>query len=389
MLYYIATTTAITVATILYINIISLKKKIETQKKEIIEKDRELILSNAKLDSAQESYNQLSEQYKTKLPEAILSQLKNISHEALQWQSDKFLSSSSTGIKGIIDPLKESLERDLKNIKETQKNLNEEHILLKDLIKPLPESIDKFTSGITGNFKLNGDFGEMMLERLLQYCGFQREVHYELQKSIQDEEGNTLRPDCLFYLPDKRSIVIDVKTPLRHSMQYHSATDTAEEKNMLIEKHAEAIKGHIKNLSEKRYQSFSKTIFDFVIMFVPSDYALFSAYTIDPQLQTHAFKDNIVIVSPTLFLPFIQIVANSVRLNKINENAANIAKLGGSMYGKIEGIFENMEKIYKRANSIRQDLDEMRNKIEGKGGIKSSAEKMKLLGAKTTKTLPN
>ena len=382
MIIYIFTTLLLCATAFLWNKIAILNRTIKTQKAELVQKDSEIkqnIVDNTRLTSELKHVSNLLGEYKSTMTETLKAHLVTLSQENLQKQSEQFLDSSTKNIKHILQPL----QQEILTIKETQKNIDKSHIRINDLLQPLPATIDKLTKSLKGDFKARGDFGEMLLEKLLQYCGFKEDIHYKLQFSFKDSKGNIARPDCMFLLPNENSMVIDVKTPLKHSFDFFASTDPKQQKELLAQ-HVKAIRDHIKDLATKNYQSL-EGVFDFVLMFLPHDHSLFSAYENDTQLQSFAFANKIILVSPTLFVPFLQLIRNFIRLAEADKNATKIADIGGKICDKIAGIAEDMQKITNTLSTLTNHKNALERKIHGNGGLIPKAEAMKNLGAKTTK----
>ena len=245
------------------------------------------------------------------------------------------------------------------------------------------------TKAIKGDSKVQGGMGEIILERVLERSGLMKDREYFVQESFTSEDGRRRQPDVIIKLPEGKNIIIDSKMSLTDYERYFSA-ENEEEQLLALKSHVQSIKRHIKQLSEKNYHNvYNIGSLDFVLMFIPIEPAFGLAVHYDNELFAEAFERNIVIVSTSTLLATLKTIASIWRQEKQNQNAQEIARQSGALYDKFVGLVEDLIEIGKKMDMSKKSYESAMKKLSlGTGNLVGRAEKIKELGAKTTKTLP-
>lgn len=343
------------------------------------------------------------EEEKEKLAKESETRFQNIANEILTTNSRIFKEQNETRLSEILTPLKENIEQFKKTINDSYSNEARERFSLQERIKELIElnqSISKeakdLTTALKGNSKVQGDWGEMILENILEKSGLEKGREYEVQvttdengKTLRNDDGAALRPDVVVNYPGNRRVVIDSKVSLRAYVNYINS-ETPEEQETYAKQHLASVRNHIAELRDKKYQDYvggGKT--DFVMMFIPNEAAYITAMQLDCKLWQDAYDVRVLLVSPTQLISALRLVAQLWSHDRQTRNAIEIAKVGGSMYDKFVGFVDDMYKIEKSIEQANDTYNSAMNKLhEGKGNLVSYAEKMRTLGAKASKSLP-
>ncbi len=365
----------------------------------------ELENKESKLNSEREEFLKISNElaslkseYKN-LEEKLTDQgteFKNIVNEILKEKSREFTEQNKTNLSEILNPLKERIKDFEQKITQTHVDELKQRASLIEQIKFLTEQNQQMskdakdlTNALKGETKTQGNWGEFILESILEKSGLVKDREYSVQESFTTENGNRLQPDVLINLPDKKTIVIDSKVSLNAYEKYSSSGDEIEKQKALKE-HLISIKKHIKELSEKNYQNiYQLKSLDFVLMFLPIEPAFGLAIQTEQNLFTSAYEKNIIIVSPTTLLATLRTIANIWKQAYQNKNALEIARQSGALYDKFQGLLKDLQNVGEKLSATQTSYDAAIKKLHtGKGNLVSSVEKIKKLGAKTTKSLP-
>ena len=344
------------------------------------------------------------EEEKEKLAKESETRFQNIANEILTTNSRIFKEQNETRLSEILTPLKENIEQFKKTINDSYSNEARERFSLQERIKELIElnqSISKeakdLTTALKGNSKVQGDWGEMILENILEKSGLQKGREYNVQvttdengNTLRNDDGTALRPDVVINYPGNRYVVIDSKVSLNAYVSYVNA-ETSEEQDKYAKQHLLSVRNHITELKNKKYQDYvggGKT--DFVMMFIPNEAAYITAMQLDNTLWQDAYDVRVLLVSPTQLISALRLVAQLWSHDRQTRNAIEIAKVGGNMYDKFVGFVEDMHKIEKSIKQTNDTYYSAMNKLhEGKGNLVSYAEKRRTLGAKASKSLPD
>lgn len=342
-----------------------------------------------KLDNERKQLNELQKKFTT--------EFENIANKILKQNTAEFNLTSAKNMGDILKPLKERILNFEKKVEDTyQKGLKDQTDLLavlknlQDLSMRLDKDAQDLTKALKSDSKKQGNWGEVVLERMLEDSGLIKNQEYFIQETGRNEEGQIIRPDIVITLPLEKHLIIDSKVSLT---AYHDfiTSDREEEKDKALKKHIDSIKSHVKELNEKNYPSMiNKNIPDFVLMFMPVESAFALAVQTDPSLFNYAWEKKIVIVSPTTLLATLKTIEAIWRQEKQTKNALEIAEQGGKLYDKFAGFLVDLEKIGVNLDRATDSYREAHKKLStGRGNILSHVEKMKTLGAKTSKSLPS
>lgn len=361
------------------------------------ELDKELAARNADYRNLQERLNEQKKEL-ADMQEQLTTQFENLANKILEEKSEKFTKQNKEQIDQLLNPLGEKLEAFKKKVEETHKDeveargsLKQELKHLMELNKTMSEDAKNLTKALKGDNKAVGDWGEVILERILERSGLTKGREYETQKGFSREDGmGHNKPDVVVYLPDEKYMVIDSKVSLKAYEKFSSAEDENEQQQFLRE-HVNSIRTHVKGLSGKNYEQIhgAKSP-DFVLLFIPIEPAFSSALQYDSNLYYEAFDQNIVIVSPSTLLATLATIDSVWKQEYQNKNAMEIAKRGGALYDKFVLFVESMNDIGQRIRQTQDSYDEAIGRLStGAGNLVRQAEMIRKLGAKTSKQLPD
>lgn len=344
------------------------------------------------------------EEEKQRLAEESELRFKNLANQIFTDNSRTFKEQHESRLSEILTPLKENIEQFKKTVVESYSTEARERFSLQEKIKELMDlnvsigrEAKELAVALRGNSKTQGDWGEMILENILEKSGLVRGREFTVQqttdsdgRTLRDAEGRHLRPDVVINYPDGRCVVIDSKVSLSAYVGWVNC-DNDDEKASLGKQHIASVKAHIRELAQKDYQSYvggGKT--DFVMMFIPNEGAYITAMQLDDTLWQQAYEQRVLIVSPTHLISALKLVEQLWQHDRMTHNVLDIATAGGNMYDKFVGFVEDMLRIEKAIASTRDAYDKAINKLtDGKGNLVSRAEKLRKLGAKVSKSLPS
>jgi len=354
----------------------------------IIRKDEQLNHLKEKLDIQKREMKDLQLKFK--------EEFENLANRILDEKAKKFTEHNKQNLDQLLTPFKEKIISFEKKVEETyvqglkdQSDLKVEIKSLHDLNVRISDEARDLTNALKGDMKKQGNWGEVVLERVLERSGLTKGLEYDVQVTARNQEGELLRPDVIIRLPDKKHIIIDSKVSL---IAYESSVnaETPEEKERFLKQHIDSIKNHVKQLSEKNYiltKDFDTP--DFVLLFMPVESAFSAAIQADVELFNYAWSRKIVIVSPTTMLATLKTVESIWRQEKQTQNAIEIARQGGNLYDKLVNFLEDLDKLGKQLNTVSKTYDEVHKKItSGRGDLISRAKNLEKLGAKTSKKMP-
>ncbi len=317
----------------------------------------------------------------------------------LEDKTKKLTEENERKISAIIEPLKTKISEFQKQVSDAYDAELRDKVSLKTEIKNLTELNRRLSEGaenlagaIKGDSKLQGDWGEMQLELILERAGLEKNIHYSRQETIRDADGNLLRPDYIVRLPDDKVLIIDSKVSLKDYESYFNASDETS-KEMYLKKHVESILGHIKDLSAKSYDRiYGVSSPDYVLMFVPLESALYSALKKDPSLLTKALEKNVALVSTSTMLHALRTIGFIWKQENQRKNVFEIARESGQLYDKFVGFVDDLADAAKKIDSAGVALEAAMNKLKTsarKGDtIIGRIERIKSLGADAAKSLP-
>ncbi len=342
---------------------------------------------NSKLD---EESKRLIEQQKQ-----LQTQFENMANEIFEKRSEKFAEQNQKNIDQILKPLGEKIKSFEQSVEDKylkdQKNkagLSEQIKLLQETNQKISQDANNLAKALKGDSKVQGDWGELQLEVLLEKSGLNKGVHFRTQNSLKDEEGNDKRPDCIIDLPDDKNLIIDSKVSLSAYEQYVNSEDELK-KQVLLKQHLESIKKHIKDLAGKDYPNlYSINTPDYVLMFIPIEPALTLALQEDGEIFNLALNKNIILVSTSTLMATMRTVSFIWQQENQKKNVLEIARQSGALYEKFIGFTNDLEGVGKAIGNAHKKYEDAQSKlISGRGNLVNSVEKIKKLGAKTNKSI--
>jgi DNA recombination protein RmuC len=331
-----------------------------------------------------------------KLQEKFTKEFENLANKILDEKSNKFTEQNKENMKNILSPLQDKIQLFEKKVEDTHKESIDYHAALRQQIIGLREmniQMSKETLNLTkalkGDSKMQGNWGELVLERVLEKSGLEKGREYEVQQSFTAEDGNRVFPDVVINLPDGKKMIVDSKVSLTAYEKYVNEEDDDSKANYLKE-HVNSIKRHVEQLGNKNYHDLYQIESpDFVLLFIPIEPAFAMALNEDTTLYNRAFEKNIVIVTPATLLATLRTIDSMWTNQKQQENAFEIARQAGALYDKFEGFVNDLIKIGKKIDESKAEYSGAMNKlVEGKGNLITSVEKLKKMGAKAKKALP-
>jgi DNA recombination protein RmuC len=368
------------------------KQKTQTEKEELAillakkENDFDNLLERTK--EQKEEINHLQEKFS--------KEFENLANKILEEKTQKFTEQNKENLKNILSPLQDKILHFEKKVEDTHKESIDYHAALRQQIVSLSEmnaQMSKETINLTkalkGDSKMQGNWGELVLERVLEKSGLEKGREYEVQQAFTTTEGTRILPDVIIHLPDGKKMVVDSKVSLTAYEKYVNEEDDIQQ-NIHLKDHVNSVKRHVEQLSDKRYQDiYQMESPDFVLLFIPIEPAFALALQEDLTLYNKAFEKNIVIVTPSTLLATLRTIDSMWTNQKQQENAIEIARQAGALYDKFEGFVSDLIKIGKKMDEAKVEYSAAMNKLtEGKGNLVTSAEKLKKMGAKAKKALP-
>ncbi|WP_443937222.1 DNA recombination protein RmuC [Pedobacter sp. MW01-1-1] len=318
-----------------------------------------------------------------------------IANKILEEKSTKFIEQNKSNLDIILSPLKENIKTFEEKVEKVYKAESDERNMLKGLVtslmdqsKQIQEDAQNLTKALKGDSKKQGNWGEIILEKVLERSGLVRDQEYRIQASLESAEGGRYQPDVIIDLPDNKHLIIDAKVSLVAYERSVSA-EGDEDREGYLKQHINSIKNHVQELSAKNYQDlYQVNSPDFVLLFIPIESSFSVAVQKDAELFNFAWSKKIVIVSPSTLLATLRTIASMWKQERQNRNVLEIARLSGSMYDKFVGFIADMENIGRYMKQGQDAYDKALNKLSsGAGNLTNTSEKIKRLGAKTTKQI--
>ncbi|EKT4498212.1 DNA recombination protein RmuC [Flavobacterium psychrophilum] len=368
------------------------KEQIRTEKEVA---NIQLAKKEADFDSLLEK-NKDQKQEVEQLQEKFTKEFENLANKILEEKTNKFTEQNKENMKNILTPLQDKILHFEKKVEDTHKESIDYHAALRQQILGLSEmnaQMSKETLNLTkalkGDSKMQGNWGELVLERVLEKSGLEKGREYIVQQSFTTAEGNRVFPDVVINLPDGKKMIVDSKVSLTAYEKYINEEDDILKSGYLKE-HINSIKRHVEQLGDKNYHDlYQMESPDFVLLFIPIEPAFALALNEDTTLYNKAFEKNIVIVTPSTLLATLRTIDSMWANQKQQENALEIARQAGALYDKFEGFVADLIKIGKKIDESKVEYSGAMNKlIEGKGNLITSVEKLKKMGAKAKKALP-
>ena len=365
-------------------------ENLHNEKQDIFSRNAELAANNENL---QQSLKNQKEEIE-KIQEAAKNEFKNLANEILEEKSKKFTEANKENLDTILKPLGENLETFKKRVNEVYDNEARERFSLNNTIKLMMEQTTKVSqeannlaTALKGQTKTQGNWGEMILERILEDSGLCKDREYFSQYNIKTETGENQRPDFVLKLPGNQIVIIDSKVSLNAYERMCSAETDEDRRQNLVAHHA-AIKKHIDTLAQKRYDNLKEAL-DFTIMFIPVEPAFLTAVQYDQQLWNYAYHKHVILLSPTNLIAYLKLISDVWKRADQNQNAEEIARQAAALYDKFEGFVSDLLNVGKKMEGAKLDYESAMKKLStGNGNLVRSTEKLRQLGVKPKKNLP-
>jgi DNA recombination protein RmuC len=370
------------------------------QEKEAIRNEKESI--NIQLTKKEVDFENLWQRNKEqkeeveKLQEKFTIEFENLANKILDEKSSKFTEQNKENMKNILTPLQDKIQLFEKKVEDTHKEsisyhatLREQIFGLKEMNLQMSKETINLTKALKGDSKMQGNWGELILERVLEKSGLEKDREYFVQQSHINESGQRVFPDVVINLPDGKKMIVDSKVSLTAYEKFINEEDDSL-KNGYLKEHVTSIKRHVEQLGDKNYQDLYQIESpDFVLLFIPMEPAFALALNEDTTLYNKAFEKNIVIVTPSTLLATLRTIDSMWTNQKQQENAFEIARQAGALYDKFEGFVADLIKIGKKIDESKVEYQGAMNKlVDGSGNLIKRVENLKKMGAKTQKSLP-
>lgn len=328
------------------------------------------------------------------LQEKFHLEFDHLANRILEKKSEKFTALNKTNLENILSPLQDRIKGFKEQVEKSQHFSLKRHAALEKQLEQLHEQNQKIsteatnlTRALKGDTKMQGDWGEMILERVLEQSGLQKDREYFVQKSFYTEDNKRLRPDVIIALPDEKRMIVDAKVSLIAYEQYINASET-EAKKSSLKKHLSSLRKHIQDLSQKNYTKiYTEESPDFVLLFVPIESAFALASEAYPNLYSDAFDQNIIIVTPTTLLAVLKTIDSMWQNEKQKANAVEIATQSGRLYDSFVNLITDFDRARKQLQTVQNTHDSVMKKLTGKGNLVTRVENLKKLGAKASKQI--
>ncbi|MEQ8812255.1 MAG: DNA recombination protein RmuC [Imperialibacter sp.] len=385
-----------------------LKGKLEDVEKEAagyvqeIKSEREKVIQlstrNSTLEANYKNLQERLDEHKkevAELQQRFTVEFKHLAQEIFEEKSKKFTDQNKTNIAEVLNPLREKIAEFEKKVEDTNKeslkwnsSLSEQIKNLRELNQQITKEAENLTRALKGDSKSQGSWGEMQLEAILEKAGLQKDIHYFKEKNFKNEDGSNQRPDYIIKLPDEKYLVLDSKVSLTADTNFFNAENDLEQAKFL-KMHIDSIYSHIKLLGERNYQNlYEISQPDYVMMFVANEPALTVAYKEDHALYEKGLDKNIVLVSTTTLLATLRTISYIWKQDMQNKNAEEIARQAGALYDKFDGFVADLVKVGNSLKQTKENYDAAMNKlVDGKDNLVRKTERLRELGAKTTKQL--
>ena len=338
-----------------------------------------------------------------KIQEEAKLQFENLANKILEEKTTKFTEQNQKNLKTILEPFQEKISELKNRVNEAYEKENKERFSLAEKVKELAElnqqiseDAKKLTRALKGEAKTQGNWGEMILESILEKSGLVKGREYFLEHQLTDENnkalysefsGKKMRPDAVVKYPDERNVIIDSKVSLTAFTELVDETD-AEVYAMKLNQHLSSIKNHINQLSQKAYDDYGKSL-DFVMMFIPSEPAYIAAMQADQNLWNFAYERRILLLNPSNLITSLKLIADLWKREYQSRNAMEIAERGAKLYDKFVGFVENLEKIGKNIDNAKNSYTDAYKQLStGNDNLITQTKKLRSLGIKNKKELP-
>ena len=375
-----------------YTNLQTEVKKNQQEKENLLQKnsiqDSEIKYLQKKLEEHQKEVENLQKKF--------TNDFEVLANKILEEKSTKFTHQNRENIKNILEPLEKKIQNFEKKVSDSdlkragfQSALETQLKNLEQLNAQMSKDTINLTKALKGDTKMQGNWGELVLERVLEKSGLEKDREYFVQQSFTSEDGKRVIPDVVIQLPDNKKMIVDSKVSL---VAYERFINEEEEtlKNQHLKEHINSLKRHIEQLSDKKYEDIHEIDSpDFVLLFIPIEPAFAVALNADNHLYNKAFEKNIVIVTPSTLLATLRTIDSMWNNEKQQRNAIEIARQAGALYDKFQGLLADLVGIGKRIDDSKKEYSNAMNKLfDGRGNLITSVEKLKKMGAKAKKSMP-
>lgn len=375
------------------------KGELQDEIKFIQREKEQLITKNTSLEEQLKNLREKLEENKTEienLQEKFTKEFENLANKILDEKATKFTNQNKENIKNILEPLEKKIQSFEKKVTDSdekragfQSALKTQLENLKQMNQQMSKETINLTKALKGDSKSQGNWGELVLERVLEKSGLEKDREYFVQQSFVQGGGRRVLPDVVIHLPDSKKMIIDSKVSLTAYEQYINEEDE-NIRGTHLKEHLNSLKRHIEQLSAKKYEDLYEIESpDFVLLFVPIETAFSVATNEDSSIYNRAFEKNIVIVTPSTLLATLRTIDTMWTNEKQQRNAIEIARQAGALYDKFNGLLQDLIAVGKRIDDSKKEYSNAMNKlVEGRGNLIVSVEKLKKMGAKAKKALP-
>nr|WP_298999184.1 DNA recombination protein RmuC [uncultured Allomuricauda sp.] len=354
----------------------------------------QIVRYQADLENLQQKHAEQKQELE-QLQEKFTKDFEILANKILEDKSKKFTESNKQNIENILTPLNKKIKEFEEKVEKSQKENISIHSALKEQLLNLQnqnlkitQEAENLTKALKGDSKMQGNWGELVLERVLEKSGLEKDREYSVQQSFTREDGSRVMPDVIINMPDGKKMIVDSKVSLTDYERFTNADE--EDKPKFLKDHINSLRKHVEQLSAKKYEDlYEMESPDFVLMFVPIEPAFAIAINEDVSLYNKAFEQNIVIVTPSTLLATLRTIDTMWNNEKQQRNAIEIARQAGALYDKFEGFVSDLTKVGKKMDEAKNEYRGAMNKlVEGRGNIVTSIEKLKKMGAKAKKSIP-
>lgn len=374
-------------------------KDLQSEKQNLIAVKSQLSAQNENLQKLLDSQKQEIE----KMQEVAKVEFQNLANKILEEKTTKFTEQNQQNLKTILEPFQEKIVELKNKVNETYDKESKERFSLGEKVKELAQlnqqisdDAKKLTRALKGESKTQGNWGEMILESILEKSGLVKGREYFMEHELRDEDnralfsefsGKKMRPDAVIKYPDERNVIIDSKVSLTAFTELVDETD-AEVYNIKMNQHLQSVKNHIMQLSQKAYDDYGKSL-DFVMMFIPSEPAYIAAMQADQNLWNYAYERRILLLNPSNLITSLKLIADLWKREYQNRNSMEIAERGAKLYDKFVGFVENLEKVGKNIDQAKNVYNDAYKQLStGNDNLVIQTQKLKALGIKNKKDLP-
>ncbi len=368
-------------------NILNEREQIRKEKEFL---NSELVRRNTEFENL-ETKNREQKEEVEKLQEKFTKEFENLANKILDEKSSKFTKQNRENLELLLNPLQEKIKTFEKKVEDSNKESVGRHSELKEQLKHLSElnrqiskEADNLTKALKGDSKMQGNWGELILTRILEKSGLEKGREYTIQDSHTNSQGKRLQTDVLIHLPDGKKMIVDSKVSLVDFERFVSEEDE-ELKQGHLKKHIASIKKHVEDLSNKQYQYLMDESPDTVFMFVPIEPAFAIAAANEPNIYEEAFNKQIIIVTPSTLLAALRLVDNLWQNDRQTQNALAIAKEAGALYDSFTNLTDELIKVGKQIGTVQGTYESAMKKLTGRGNLIRRVENLKKLGAKASK----